>query len=177
LDGKNEEERQRLTTKRLFLYLAHSSLSHTTSLRHRDPDLLEPHLLRSLLNVRITSIHTSCSGCHFVCLDSDGQAWLFGRNGFSCLGVSGVDFISESAPRRVRAVQDLGASKGTKIVHAACGRNHTLLVGSDGSVWSAGANNFGQVGATRFLWIVSFNECPANSAASRCVRKWCRSSL
>ena len=46
-------------------------------------------------------------------------------------------------------MQDLGASKGTKIVHAACGRNHTLLVGSDGSVWSAGVNNFGQVGVAR----------------------------
>lgn len=40
---------------------------------------------------------------------------------------------------------DLGAHGDTKFVHAACGRNHTLLVGSDGSVWSAGVNNVGQV--------------------------------
>ncbi|PFH46297.1 hypothetical protein AMATHDRAFT_51137 [Amanita thiersii Skay4041] len=111
-----------------------------------NPDLLEPHLLRSLLNVRIASVHTACSGCHFVCIDMNGHAWLFGRNGSSCLGVAGVDFISENAPRLVRADRELGAREGTRIVWAACGRNHTLLVGSDGSVWSAGANTYGQCG-------------------------------
>ena len=40
---------------------------------------------------------------------------------------------------------DLGASKTVRFVEAACGRNHTLLVGSDGSLWTAGANNLGQV--------------------------------
>ncbi|KAF5362181.1 hypothetical protein D9756_002116 [Leucocoprinus leucothites] len=110
-----------------------------------NPDLLEPHILRSLVNVRITSVHTSCASCHFVAIDVDGNAWLFGRNGFSCLGVSGEEYISENAPRMVKA-SELGAAKGTKFVHAACGRNHTLLVGSDGSVWSAGVNNLGQCG-------------------------------
>jgi alpha-tubulin suppressor-like RCC1 family protein len=111
---------------------------------NRNPDLLEPHILRSLGNVKITSVHASCAGCHFVAIDIDGHAWLFGRNGFSCLGVSGEDYISENAPRMVKA-SELGAPKGTKFVHAACGRNHTLLVGSNGEVWSAGVNNLGQV--------------------------------
>lgn len=119
-------------------------LQHHFPFRDRNPDLLEPHILRSLANVKITSVHTSCAGCHFVAIDIDGYAWLFGRNGFSCLGVSGEEYISENAPRMVKA-SDLGAPKGTKFVHAACGRNHTLLVGSDGSVWSAGVNNLGQV--------------------------------
>jgi len=106
--------------------------------------LLEPHLLRSLLNVKSLSVHTSCSGCHFVVLDIQGNAWLFGRNGFSALGVPNVECISENAPRLVKPT-DLGTPKDTKFVHAACGRNHTLLVGSDGTVWAAGQNNLGQV--------------------------------
>ncbi|KAF9524401.1 regulator of chromosome condensation 1/beta-lactamase-inhibitor protein II [Crepidotus variabilis] len=110
-----------------------------------NPDLLEPHLLRSLLNVKSVSVHTSCAGCHFVVIDIEGNAWLFGRNGFSATGVTGPDFVSESAPRLVKPT-DLGAPKGTKFVHAGCGRNHTLLVGSDGSVWAAGQNNLGQCG-------------------------------
>ncbi|KAK2467166.1 hypothetical protein APHAL10511_000715 [Amanita phalloides] len=127
-------------------------------------DLLEPHLLRSLLNVKTRSVHTACSGCHFVCIDVHGQAWLFGRNGSSCLGVpssssssssssstdpssTGVDAISEKTPRLIRPALDLPcATPSTRIVHAACGRNHTLLVGSDGNVWSAGANAHGQCG-------------------------------
>lgn len=110
----------------------------------RNPDLLEPHLLRALLNVKSVSVHASCSGCHFVALDIEGNAWLFGRNGFSALGVPTVEYISENAPRLVKP-SDLGAPGGTRFVHAACGRNHTLLVGSDGTVWAAGQNNFGQV--------------------------------
>jgi len=114
------------------------------SCRDRNPDLLEPSILRSLVNVKITSVHTSCASCHFVAIDIDGDAWLFGRNGSSCLGISGEEYISENAPRLLKA-SELGAAKGTKFVYAACGRNHTLLVGSDGSVWSAGVNNLGQV--------------------------------
>ncbi len=119
-------------------------LTATSDATFRIPDLLEPHLLRALLNVKSISVHASCSGCHFVALDVEGNAWLFGRNGFSALGVPTVEFISENAPHLVKP-SDLGAASGTRFVHAACGRNHTLLVGSDGSVWAAGQNNFGQV--------------------------------
>lgn len=69
---------------------------------------------------------------------------MFGRNAPCALGVAGVDFISENTPRRVLATE-LGAKEGTKFVHAACGRSHALLVDSEGNVWSAGANNLGQV--------------------------------
>ncbi|XP_006461672.1 hypothetical protein AGABI2DRAFT_193077, partial [Agaricus bisporus var. bisporus H97] len=112
-----------------------------------NPDLLEPHILRSLSNVKVASVHASCAGCHFVAIDIEGNAWLFGRNGSSCLGTSGPgeEYISENAPRMVRPT-DLGAQGDTKFVYAACGRNHTLLVGSDGSVWTAGVNNLGQCG-------------------------------
>ncbi|KAK7434439.1 hypothetical protein VKT23_020209 [Stygiomarasmius scandens] len=88
---------------------------------------------------------TDC-GCHFVVIDAGfsssspllpssnsdtgNSAWLFGCNGNSCLGVAG-GFVCE---------------EGTRFVDAACGRNHTLLVGSDGQVWSAGANSLGQCG-------------------------------
>lgn len=61
--------------------------------------------------------------------------------------------ISEDTPRRVLPT-DLGAEEGTRFVQAACGRSHSLLVGDDGQVWSAGANNLGQVSrafSSRFL--------------------------
>lgn len=69
---------------------------------------------------------------------------MFGRNAPCALGVTGVDSVSENKPRRVLAAE-LGAGKGVKFVHAACGRSHALLVDSEGNVWSAGANNLGQV--------------------------------
>jgi alpha-tubulin suppressor-like RCC1 family protein len=118
------------------------ALKHNLA-RIRHPDLLEPHILRSLSNVKITSIHASCCGCSCIALDVDGAAWLFGRNAPAALGVADIDVISENAPRRMTA-QQLGA-KGARFVHAACGRGHSLLVGSDGQVWTAGVNSAGQV--------------------------------
>lgn len=114
------------------------------SCRPQRPDLLQPHILRSLANVQVTSIHTSPCGCHCIVLDTDGTAWLFGRNNYSALGVAGVDEVSENAPKHVIPTQ-IKAAKGTRFVHAACGRTHSLLVGSGGELWSAGLNNFGQV--------------------------------
>lgn len=69
---------------------------------------------------------------------------MFGRNTSCALGVSNVDEISENAPRHVTP-QQLKAPKGTRFVHAACGRGHSLLVGSGGELWTCGANAFGQV--------------------------------
>ncbi|KAI9439493.1 regulator of chromosome condensation 1/beta-lactamase-inhibitor protein II [Lactarius psammicola] len=111
------------------------------------PDLLEPHILRSLSNVKAVSVHTSCAGCHTIVLDIEGTAWLFGRNQPAALGVPGVETISENAPRQLRAT-DLGAPPGTIFVNAACGRSHSVLVGSNGRVWTAGLNTLGQCGHT-----------------------------
>ena len=127
--------------------------THLTFPPHR-PDLPEPHILRSLANIKITSIHASCSGCHCIAIDIDGAAWLFGRNSPTALGrappgaqtapntLPGT--VSEQAPWRLTP-QMLGAPKGVTFVHAATGRAHSLIVGSNGDVWSAGSNQHGQV--------------------------------
>ncbi|KAL5513720.1 hypothetical protein ACEPAH_4120 [Sanghuangporus vaninii] len=127
-----------------------------------NPDLLEPHILRSLANVAITSIHASGAGCHVVCIAVDGSAYLFGRNAPAALGramrtesnqPSGV--VSENEPRKLTP-QMLGAPKGVTFVHAAVGRSHTLLVGSNGEVWTAGGNSHGQCGHPPCSEISSF---------------------
>jgi alpha-tubulin suppressor-like RCC1 family protein len=72
---------------------------------HSFPDLLELHILCSLSNVPIVSIHSSCSGNHFVTIDTSGDAWLFGCNTSSTLGVEGIEGIesvSENAPVKLR---------------------------------------------------------------------------
>lgn len=120
-------------------------VSHA-ALAHSAPDLLEPHILRALADVRVASVHAGAAACHFVALSTGGDAFLFGRNTSGALGLSSsTPAVSEHAPRRVQARSLPGAAKDARIVHAACGRAHTLLVGSDGNVWSAGGNAFGQV--------------------------------
>lgn len=132
--------------------------------------------MRSLSNIKIKSIHTSCAGCHVVCLDIDGAAWIFGRSEKSSLGNlgDGADelFVSESSPVRLTP-RELGAPKGTTFVEAACGRNHTLLVGSNGQFWSAGVNQAGQVSA----WCLSVCNAGANHSvldvSAQCAQSPC----
>ncbi|KAJ7065206.1 regulator of chromosome condensation 1/beta-lactamase-inhibitor protein II, partial [Mycena amicta] len=146
-----------------------------------NPDLMEPHILRSLANVKIVSCHTSGHSCHCVLLDIDGAAWLLGRNGSCALGLpSQTEYISEHEPKRLTPTE-LGAAPGTKFVHAACGRNffsftslsfsfisnrnHTLLVGSDGQLWTAGINNLGQCGHPVSLEVPTFKSVAIVSRA------------
>lgn len=83
---------------------------------------------------------------------------MFGRNSPAALGramrgepVQPTGVVNENTPRRITP-QMLGAPKGTTFVHAATGRSHTLLVGSNGDVWSAGANQVGQVRYVLFFF-------------------------
>ena len=72
---------------------------------------------------------------------------MFGRNAPTAIGVCDEDqggVVPETSPRRVTAPM-LGAPAKTTFVHAAVGRGHTLLVDSNGDVWSAGVNALGQV--------------------------------
>jgi alpha-tubulin suppressor-like RCC1 family protein len=125
------------------------------------PDLASPHILRSLSAVKVVAVHGGSAACHFVARALDGSAYIFGRNTAGCLGTTGGakakkfqkkedtpgadDTVSEHAPRRLTAAGLPGGASGQTIVHAACGRSHTLLVGSGGQVWAAGANAVGQV--------------------------------
>ena len=92
--------------------------------------------------MKAISVHSSHSSCHAIILSLEGDAYLFGRNSNGCLGIpSATLFVSENEPLKLQA-KTLG---GEKFTYAACGRNHSILVGNDGQVWAAGANNYGQV--------------------------------
>lgn len=142
--GKNQDDNQYVLSTELLQF--HTSPDTEYPFTSNSPDLPEPHILRSLSNVKISSIHASSHGCHSIMLDVTGTAWMFGRNERASLGVAGREYISENAPLKLLASTLPGASPRTRFVHAACGRNHSILVGSEGQVWSAGANNLGQCG-------------------------------
>lgn len=74
-----------------------------------------------------------CSFAH--CADA-GNAYTFGRNDKGQLGDG--SFKSRSQPLKVPVA--------AKFVHAATGRNHTLLVTEDGQVYSTGENKACQLG-------------------------------
>ena len=167
--GKNQDDNQYVLHTELLKFHPFQILNFLPPPRN-SPDLAEPHILRSLSNVKISSIHASSHGCHSIMLDVSGAAWMFGRNERTSLGVAGRDYISENAPLKLLASTLPGASPKTRFVHAACGRNHSLLVGSEGQVWSAGANNLGQCGLPPCPEVTTWHQVKGTFGGGRVIK-------
>lgn len=70
-------------------------------------------------------------------LKSDGTLWVWGDNAQGQLGVNVSGAGSTSVPTQVAL---------TEIRRIAAGPNHTVVARSDGTVWTWGSNEFGQLG-------------------------------
>ncbi|XP_023645878.1 protein RCC2 [Capsella rubella] len=101
-------------------------------------NLVSPTRLRPLVGVNIRFVATGCASFHCVALDVEGRCYTWGRNEKGQLGHG--DMIQRDRPTVVS-----GLSKH-KIVKAAAGRNHTVVVSDDGQSRAFGWNKHGQLG-------------------------------
>ncbi|MBX7210869.1 MAG: M36 family metallopeptidase [Verrucomicrobiaceae bacterium] len=75
---------------------------------------------------------------HTVILKPDGTLWLAGYNSDGQLGIGSTD--SGEHPVLVQPLP------GTRWISASAGGNHTAAVRNDGTLWTWGYNNYGQLG-------------------------------
>ncbi|KAF9914136.1 hypothetical protein BX616_008900 [Lobosporangium transversale] len=110
------------------------------------PHLETFHIIRELTDLKIVKIATCPSAAHSVFLTDDGDVWVLGRNEKGQLGVGDTD--PHPLPLKVPTIYATQGKKtvNLKFVDAAVGRNHTILVASNGSVYGAGDNKMGQLG-------------------------------
>lgn len=124
---------------------------------HNTPDLPSPYILRALSNFKITRIFAGHSACHSAFLTLQGDVFVYGRNDKGQCGrpiqpLSKGDLSSGPAvyePYRLNRTSDFlpALEKGSRgdIIHAAIGRNHTLLVTRGGQVYATGSNANSQI--------------------------------
>lgn len=85
-------------------------------------------------------VKIAAGGSHSLFLKSDGTVWAMGLNSSGQLGDGST--TNRSTPVQVAA--DLAGA--IRVVDIAAGGRHSLLLRSNGSVWTCGSNNYGQAG-------------------------------
>ena len=99
---------------------------------------------RTFLAKVVTNINNDvedviCGYTHTYILKKDGTVWACGAGGSGQLGQGAT--IWPSTQTTFKQVPDM-----TNVKQVACGYNHTLILKNDGTVWSAGENEYGQLG-------------------------------
>lgn len=80
---------------------------------------------------------TSAGYAHAAAIKQDGSLWLWGRNDYGGLG--NLDTQNRSSPVQT-------AATGVNWKQISCGYYHTAAIKTDGSLWTWGLNNYGQLG-------------------------------
>jgi alpha-tubulin suppressor-like RCC1 family protein len=80
----------------------------------------------------------ACGEEHTAAIKTDGTLWLWGFNGYGQLG-DNTTVIKRSSP-----VQTV--TGGTNWKQVDCGYDHTAAIKTDGTLWTWGRNNNGQLG-------------------------------
>lgn len=75
---------------------------------------------------------------HSLALRSDGTVWAWGRNSYGEIG-DGIGGYQDA----LRPVQVSGLSN---VIGVAAGGYHSIAIKSDGTIWTWGLNNYGQLG-------------------------------
>lgn len=108
------------------------------------------------LNIKSYYVAVSISNRHVLALQADGSLWAWGDNQFGQLGAAPAVFASNATPQQIQANPVSGVDNFWTAVSA--GGGHSLARQADGSLWSWGANSFGQLGTSS---AAAFNPVPA----------------
>jgi len=79
----------------------------------------------------------SCGGIHSLVLDSEGRIFSFGNNKYGQLGLGDNKQINNT-PQMIPSIQN--------ITQISCGGYHSLVLDSEGRIFSFGRNEYGQLG-------------------------------
>lgn len=84
--------------------------------------------------------YVSCGKHHTAAIKNDNTLWIWGGNGLGQLGLGGNTISNEGEPHPipVKIMDD--------VVDVACGGRHSIAVKKDGTVWTWGSNDLGELG-------------------------------
>ncbi|XP_063173387.1 protein RCC2 isoform X2 [Candoia aspera] len=106
--------------------------------RNLGQNLWGPHRYGCLSGVQVRTVISGPCAAHSLFISVEGKLWSWGRNDKGQLG--------HGDTKRVDAPKPIEVLSSEMVVSAACGRNHTLALTENGSVFAFGENKMGQLG-------------------------------
>jgi len=102
-------------------------------------DVFLPKVVESLVDVPVSSV--SCGAAHTLVISKSGDVFTCGYGFEGALG--------HGDKSNQMLLKQISLPEGVTAVQAACGRNYSLLLCSDGQVYSFGDDGYGQLGLGR----------------------------
>lgn len=98
----------------------------------------EPQVIGALSDVRVTDIIAGHCGAHSFFITDDHKLFGIGRNDNGQLGLGNT--------KRQDGAVEIPFFNGMKVIGAACGRSHSVVITEDDGAFSMGDNGMGQLG-------------------------------
>lgn len=117
----------------------------------------------SVVDTRPAAAFLGDSNCYII--RNDGSMWAWGNNNNGQLGDGTA--INRYAPVLIMNHSDLLGGNFTGVTDLKSGLGYTLALKEDGTVWSAGANDFGELGDPGRVDKYVFGQVPNVSAIAK----------
>ncbi|XP_017774213.1 PREDICTED: Williams-Beuren syndrome chromosomal region 16 protein [Nicrophorus vespilloides] len=132
-----------------------------------------PLPIRLPLNENTEIMKVSAGRAHAAALTTEGL-FMFGNNSYGQCGRIIVENEDYSRNKCYDCIRDID---GKKIVDVECGQDHTLVILSDGSVYSCGWGADGQTGLGHYKVEAKFTKVLGDIAQEKIIKVACRSDF
>ena len=142
--------------------LGHSFIDIMPKNDNNKPYLPTPNIIESIRDIKMIDI--SCGKYHNISIDNNGNIYSWGNGSYGQLGINNIYSLSKNddgfyyqpIPYKLKELKD----NNIYIMKAACGNDHSLILSTEGKIYSFGANNYGQLSLTNNDNIKLYNNIP-----------------
>ena len=129
--------------------LGHSYIDIMPKDDNNKPFLPIPNIIESIREIKMIDI--ACGKYHNISIDNNGNIYSWGNGTYGQLGIgkninelskNEDGFYYQAIPYKLKDLKD----KNIYIMKAACGNDHSLILSTEGKIYSFGANNYRQLG-------------------------------